>query len=428
MAFRMAMATVVIALVAGACGAGSGSVRAEAQREVEGGEPAAEQPPTNTAAGAGDLEVFEGLGVDNLSDGMLHLPDAPAGARIGDDSRCQDSGIAGDGGGEELIELAGDARALGSAVAFCFNQLEGPDRVIHSLVVRFPSTRLARRGFEIAVLGDILGYVGLGPASGPPMAEPEPLSSPGQDALRVAAVDESTVIIIWRDRNLIGAVEVQGGPDAGGDAVRLANMQRGRMVDPLPLRADIDDDLLVPLETADWEQRWLGLRFAPSGWPPMTLDYTHGGAGDGDGDSIQLDYSLARLDIVRSGGVLEPFGTVAQQLFGSCTVTEIVDLEGGQVALFGRHLTEDELGFGSTGIGGDELPSWTQPTEDEDCPAGEPNVWTAVAVFDDASMVLINPPGCYFCIPEPTTLRPYGGPEGLAVIANSLRPYPELPG
>jgi hypothetical protein len=63
-------------------------------------------------------------------DGMLlHLPDAPAGARIGDDSSCAE-GVSSEGGDDPYTQLASEAD---QAVTHCLNQ---PGRVVGAVSVQ----------------------------------------------------------------------------------------------------------------------------------------------------------------------------------------------------------------------------------------------------------------------------------------------------
>jgi hypothetical protein len=80
--------------------------------------------PALLLAGCGSPEPAAVPPVDaDVRDMMLHLPDEPPGARIGDDSSCG-TGISSEGGSDRFVAVALEVQSTSGGIEHCFNQLE----------------------------------------------------------------------------------------------------------------------------------------------------------------------------------------------------------------------------------------------------------------------------------------------------------------
>jgi hypothetical protein len=360
------------------------------------------------AAGPQDPAELDGM--------LLHLPDGPVGARIGDDSGCG-QGVSSEGGDDPYTQLATEA---GQAVIHCLNQLEPRDVFADSLVVSFPTAALASRAMTPDTFGAILRYHGLDCCNGEPVGPFKGVSDPGADTLEASSPTDSVALIGWRSGNTVGAVSVQhidGAAGALDEARRLAAVQDERMRSPVAV-PDIDDDRSVGLDATPFQAWWLGETFAPAGFPASELRLTRYGDG-----LLELDYDRIRIEIFEiaalpAGSVSEQILGVAGELFDSpCTVVEPIAIEFGRALLLGRFVPDEFFGTPSTGhTGWDELSG-------PDCPDGEPNVWMATIELDPDLLIRINAPLCYNCLNPPDPELPYQTPEGLQAVIGGLRQY-----
>jgi hypothetical protein len=348
---------------------------------------------------------------------LLHLPDAPAGARLGDDSHCGDS-LSTEGQSDPFLDLVDEAAG---AIVGCFTQLESADVFINSLVVTFPNDDLATRGIEATAFEGIVRYFGLGCCANELPDTFESISEPDASALQATTPSDAVAIIGWRLDNLIGAVSVlrtDGSPGALAEAQRLADVQADRMRSPVELPAAVDDDRLVGLQMAPFATWWLGDTFAPPGLPEAKLFTTYYRDG-----LAELDYTGIRIEIFDRSALAD--GTqpaeivgVADDLFDSpCTVRTPLDFSAGEAALLGRFVPAEffDLRPSTADSGWDRLNTG-------DCLVGEPNVWMAVVQLDRDVTLRVNAVICHACL-APVAASPYTQPDGLRTIVQGLVPF-----
>ena len=367
-------------------------------------------PSTMPAVVEIDATIIEGM--------VLHLSDAPDGARIGDDSQCG-SGISSEGDSDPFLDLVTET---GGAVVGCLNQLEAPTVFVQSAVVAFPDDVVATRALAPAVFDGIIRYYALGCCTDtlPPPAE---ASDDGFPVVRAVSVADTVAIVGWRWANVVGAIGVvhmDGSPGALADAERLAAVQDARMQSPAPVPETADDDRLVGLDMAPFRTWWLGTTYAPPGLPTMSLFATYYREG-----MAELDYAGIRIEVFdlaatppgsQSGQILG----VAQELFDSpCTVSVPVEHEDGEAQLLGRYVPEEFFGPPSQNDG---RVGWGALVDGE-CPIGDPNVWMATVTFDDGLLLRIDAPLCYNCLAPPDPERAYSQPDGLRAVIAGLVPY-----
>lgn len=364
------------------------------------------------STGAGPVDIDTG----SMAGMVLHLPDGPAGAVIGDDSHCGGT-VGGDGQRDALVDLAVEA---GGQIATCLVQLEAPDTVVDSLVLSYPSPEVARQAVSPDVLAAVVRSQGLDCCSADPVGDFAEAGGPGEEALLAVSAADSSAVLGWRSGSLIGVVSVlhlDGAPGAAREAARLGEVQQERMLHPAPLPDGIDDDRLVGLQRAGFTVWWVGETFAPIGLPPMPLVNSYAQEG-----MVELDYRGARIQAFDLGAV--PAGSEPDQMLGlatelfdsPCTVVEPID-GPGTALLLGRHLPEEYLVPPAGGM----RDGWGELTTG-DCPAGEPNVWMAT-VDVDGIHIRVNPPICYNCLAPPAPDRPFQASEGLRAIVAALEPY-----
>jgi hypothetical protein len=364
---------------------------------------------TTTVVPAFDLQQLDGM--------VLHLPDGPAGARIGDDSGCGD-GLSTEGRTDAFIDLVLED---GGEVVWCFDQLEAPDVSVESLVVSFPSEDLAIRAMDPGAFTGIARYYGLDCCNSDPIGSFVETDEPGEDALEATSDSDTTALIGWRSGALVGVVSVQRLDGASGaltEAHRLAAVQDGRMRSPVAVPVGADDDRLVGLESAPFRTWWLGETFAPPGLPPMELVATNSVDGLAEVDYGGIRIETFALDEIEEGSTQAQILGVAEELFDSpCTVTVPLEYPGGDAALLGRFVPD--LASGSSA----PLRSGWGALLDDVCPDGDPNVWMATVRHPNGTLVRINAPICYSCLLSPDPARPYQQPDGLRAVVDGLLPY-----
>ena len=349
---------------------------------------------------------------------VLHLSDAPDGARIGDDSQCG-SGIGSEGDSDPFLDIVIES---GGAVVGCLNQLEAPSVFVQSAVVAFPDDVIATRALEPAVFDGIIRYYALGCCTdgGPPAAE---AANDGFPSVLAMSEADTVAIVGWRWANVVGAIGVvhmDGAPGALADAERLTAVQHLRMQAPVLVPAGADDDRLVGLDAAPFRTWWLGETFAPSGFPDMSLFATYYRDG-----LAELDYAGIRIEVfdlgaIGSGSEPSQILGVAQELFDSpCTVSVPVESDHGDAQLLGRFAPDEYFGPPSQNGG---RVGWGTLVGGE-CPVGDPNVWMATVTSDDGLLLRINAPLCYNCLAPPDPERPYGQPDGLRAVIAGLVPF-----
>lgn len=418
----------VIAVLLVGCGASKevvSGVGAPTDSPIPTGQPTPESvasDPTITPPATEALPSPFGAQPDEATlDAMvLHLPDAPEGARIGDDSHCT-AGFGTDGDTNPFLDIVVE---LQGELAGCFNQLESPGVFIDSVVVAFPTEDHATRAITPEVFAGLAGYFGLGCCPEEGVDQLVAATGPGVAAVEATSVSDSVAVVGWRTGALIGAVSVwhtDNTPGALAAAQALAVIQDERMRNPVPVPDDIDDDRLVGLDTAPFRTWWLGEFFAPPGLPTMELLTTYSGGG-----LAELDYSGIRIEIfdlatVTDGSQPDQILGVAAELFDSpCTVTVPVDYPDGDAVLLGRAVPDEFLGAPP----GEFRESWGA-LDDDSCPEGEPNVWMATIDFDDGLLLRVNAPLCYNCLAPSDPAQPYSQPDGLRAVISGLMPYGE---
>lgn len=382
--------------------------------------PSSATPPVASTVAATDPEP-DSVPVDPaVLDGMLlHLPDAPEGGRIGDDSHCG-GGLSTEGGSDPFLDLVGES---GGAMIGCFNQLEAPTVFINSLVVAFPNDDLATRAISPAAFDGIVRYYGLGCCTDEAPGSVEVTTGLGVVGVQAVSDSDSVAIVGWRSGSLVGAISVLHMDRSAGaltDAQGLLVVQEARMRTPVPVPKDLDDDRLVELEAAPFQTWWLGDSFAPPGLPAMELFATYYRDG-----MAELDYAGVRVEIFNLAAI--PDGSVSAQILGvaddlfdsPCTVIVPLERPDGNAALLGRVVPDEFFGPPSQAQG---RIGWGSLDED-DCPEGEPNVWMATVQFGEDLLVRINPPLCYNCLSPPDRERPYNQPDGLRAVVAALTAY-----
>ncbi len=367
---------------------------------------------TGPTAGA----VVSPVDVELMSGMILHLPDGPDGARIGDDSHCG-GGLGTEGDSDAFLDLVSEASG---AIEGCFIQLEAAGTFVESLVVSFPSPELAQRALETDAFAGVVRYYGLDCCNADPIGELADAGGPGDESVVAVSAADTSAVLGWRTGALVGAVSVlhfDGAPGAATEAARLAEVQHERMLLPVAVPNDIDDDRLVGLEQATFIPWWVGETFAPPGFPPMELYMSY--AQDG---MIDLDYDGARIQVfdlaaVPSGSEPDQMLAVTAELFDSpCTVTESIDGPGTSM-LLGRHIPDEFFGPPA-----DDMRDGWGELATGDCPVGEPNVWMATVEIDDL-YIRVNPAFCYNCLLPPTPELPFRSPDGLRTIVAGLEPF-----
>ncbi|MDW3212728.1 MAG: hypothetical protein R8G01_01940 [Ilumatobacteraceae bacterium] len=351
-----------------------------------------------------------------MSGMILHLPDGPDGATIGDDSHCG-GGLGTEGDSDAFLDLVVEA---GGAIESCFIQLEAPETFVNSLVLSFPSEELAVRALTADGFAGVIRYYGLDCCNADPIGTLAEAVGPGAEAIGAASATDTSAVHGWRAGTLVGAVSVLQFDSSSGAAVeaaRLAGVQHERMLRPVAVPDGIDEDRLVGLEQATFIPWWVGGAFMPPGFPPMELyrSYTQDGM-------VDLDYDGARIQVfdlsaVPSGSEPDQMLAVTAELFDSpCTVTEPIEGPGTSL-LLGRHIPDEFFSPPADGM----RDGWGELTSGE-CPAGEPNVWMATVEVDDL-YIRVNPAFCYNCLSPPTPELPYRSPDGLRTIVAALEPF-----
>jgi hypothetical protein len=351
-----------------------------------------------------------------MSGMILHLPDGPEGATIGDDSHCG-GGLGTEGDSDAFLDLVVEA---GGAIEGCFIQLEAPEVFVGSPVLSFPSAELADRALTPDGFAGVIRYYGLDCCNADTVGTFAEVAGPGDEALAAASAADTSAVHGWREGALVGAVSVlrfDGTSGAAPEAARLAEVQHERMLRPVAVPDDIDEDRLVGLEQATFTPWWVDETFTPTGFPPMALymSYTEEGM-------VDLDYDGARIQVfdlsaVPPGSEPDQMLTVTAELFDSpCTVTEPIEGPGTSL-LLGRHIPDEFFGPPADGTrdGWGELAT-------SDCPAGEPNVWMAT-VEVDGLYIRVNPAFCYNCLIPPSPELPFRTPDGLRTIVAALEPF-----
>ncbi len=351
-----------------------------------------------------------------MSGMVLHLPDGPEGATVGDDSSCGGP-LSTEGGTDAFLDVVGNARG---GVTGCLVQLEAPDVFIDSVVVSFPSTDLARLAITTEGFTGLVRYYGLDCCNGEPLGALMPRRSPGDDTIAAASRADTSAIVGWRVGALIGAVAVirmDHGSGATSEAERLASIQHERMLHPLEVADDVDDDRLVGLDQATFTPWWIGSTFAPAGFAPIELYMSSYQPGMVDLDYLGVRIQVFDLNAVQPGSQPDQMLDVASELFDSpCTVTELI-AGPGEARLIGRYVPDEFFGPAPPG----QRTGWGQLNSD-DCPPGAPNVWMATVEVDHL-YIRINPPFCYNCLTGPNPDLPYQTPVGLKAIVATLEPY-----
>lgn len=284
----------------------------------------------------------------------------------------------------------------------------------------FPSQALAQHALTPDAFAGVVHYYGLDCCDGDPIGGFAEAGGPGDEALLAVSAADTSAVLGWRTGALVGAVSmrhVDGVSGAAAEVARLATVQHERMLRPVAVPEDIDDDRLVGLEQATFTAWWVGETFQPSGYPPMPLHMSHAQKGMAD-----LDYDGARIQVfdlaaVPSGSEPDQMLAVTAELFDSpCTVTE--SIEGpGKSMLLGRYIPDEYFGPPI----GEMRDGWGELTTG-DCPVGEPNVWMATVEVDDL-YISVNPAFCYNCLLPPTPELPFHTPGGLQTIVAALEPF-----
>jgi hypothetical protein len=377
------------------------------------GDPTESTSASSTVSAA---TVVGPAGAEGLSGMVLHLPDGPDGARVGDDSHCG-GGVGTEGDIDAFLDLVTEA---GGQIDGCFVQLEAPSTFVASVVLSFPTPELAQRAMTADALAGVVRYYGLDCCNADPIGEFVEVGGPGDEALLAVSVADTSAVLGWRTGSLVGAVSVLHVDDVSGaaiEAARLAEVQHARMLSPVPVPDDIDEDRLVGLEQAAFTPWWVGQTFTPPGFPPMDLYMSYAEEG-----MVDLDYDGARIQVfdlaaVPSGSDPDQTLAVTAELFDSpCTVTEAIDGPGTSL-LLGRHIPDEFFGPAADGM----RDGWGELVTG-DCPIGEPNVWMATVEVDDL-YIRVNPAFCYNCLLPPTPDVPYLTPAGLRTIVAALRPF-----
>ncbi len=356
------------------------------------------------------------VGAESMSGMLLHLPDGPDGATIGDDSHCG-GGVGTEGDSDAFLDLVTKA---GGEIEGCFIQLEAPESFVQSVVLSFPSQELAQRALRPDAFAGVVRYYGLDCCNADPIGEFAEADGPAGEALPAVSAADTSAVLGWRTGALVGAVSVlhfDDEPGAAADVARLAQVQHERMLRPVPVPDDIDDDRLVGLEQSTFTPWWVGETFTPPGFPPMELYSSY--ARDA---MVDLDYIGARIQVfdlaaVPSGSEPDQMLAVTAELFDSpCTVTESIDGPGRSL-LLGRHIPAKFFGPPAS-----EMRDGWGELATGDCPVGEPNVWMATVEIDDL-YIRVNPAFCYNCLLPPTPDLPFRTADGLRTIVAALEPF-----
>lgn len=215
--------------------------------------------------------------------------------------------------------------------------------------------------------------------------------------------------------------------EVGEGRTALRGCTGGQADGPKRLPVDTNDDLLVPLDSADYTPWWVGSEVTIPGLPSARLARAYGDGG-GSG-SLQLEYDSVgfagfRIHVVSPAAA--PIGSLGREVFDSpCAMSEPIEIANGTASLHSRFLPPEA--FGPPQIG-DGPPAWLS-TAAEGCPSGEPNTWMASAVLEGDVRVEVNPPLCYSCFSQPSAETPFAhSPTALKAIIERLVAYPNEPG
>lgn len=369
--------------------------------------------PADAVAGPTDPAVLAGM--------LLHLPDAPVGATVGDDSSCQGGGHSAEGDSDAFLDLVAQT---GNAIEGCFIQLEAPDLFVNSLVLSFPSVDSASKAMTPEAFDGVVRYYGLGCCNGESVGEPMEGAAPTGGTFEAVSASDTAAILVWRDGPVVGAVSVRrfdGETGALAEAHRLAAIQDERMRSPVALAADVDEDRLVGLQQAEFPAWWVGETFAPPGYPPTELYMSYSSTG-----MVDLDYQPAlRIELfdrsaIAPGSEPDQMLGVTDELFDSpCTVRKPINSPAGEATLLARHIPDEYMALGRADAAED---GWGGLL-DEQCPVGDPNLWMATVETTDGVLIRINGALCYLCLTPPDPDLPYRSPEGIRAVAAALQPF-----
>jgi hypothetical protein len=333
---------------------------------------------------------------------LLTLDDLPRGYRIGNDDGCGEVGT--EGASERVARFVVEERPR-----LCLRSLgrvwaprDGPGAVF-SGAMAFRDERGARRG--LGEIGELVRYLGI--TAGEPRAAEAPVGEEtiAFDAGRRPGGKGSGVA--WRDEARVGFTIVEGAESDAADALRLARVQRARMVgETAPPQAEMDDrEVALDDPALRLPVYWLGRSFRPgNGLPELRLydalvgELPYPGASPGQG--VKIDYERGvTLDLFEPAAWQRVRRTkLGRLVWGSpCARSRRIELRGGYALI--------HAGYGVEPGGR--------------CPSAPPDRYVAHVYFDGV-VVVVNMAYCYMCAPRPQEPDPYDSDKGMAAIARGL--------
>jgi hypothetical protein len=327
-----------------------------------------------------------------LEAATLRLADLPAGFRYGDDRGCGEVGTT-EGSVPELDDFIIETRPRACFGEFSRAYGGEPGQVLTALFL-FESDADAERAWERRE--QLFGsYGSIFITSERPRGEFVEFDSRG---LNDPGVGET-----WRDGRLVVAVYEEGltGDRGRWFARDLAERQRRRIDSPSEPDRKQEDDREIGLDdpAIAVPVYWLGLEFAPEGFPPLELYRGDHLGGDGPGNEVKIDYQGERasvtLDVWKSTD-WRTFKTtrLGKMIWsGPCARRSDLEVEGGRAEIYGGYSKGCE---------------------------GEPDHWLA-HVYYPKVVVAVNMSYCYMCGGRPPT-DPYNSREGVEAVVRGLTP------
>lgn len=322
----------------------------------------------------------------------LRLADLPEGFVRGDDSGC--GGTATTEGGEPVV----DDFLIETRPELCSGDFSrswgGRPQGVRTVIFRFESEEQARRAWELRKL--LLGaYNGVFLTSEHP-GEGEAVTF-DSSGLNHPGAGEA-----WRDGRLLVAVYAEGvggGPDREFIG-EIADKQRSRIESPSePSKPEDDREIGLDDPAIAVPVYWLGLEFAPEGFPKLELYRGDNlGGGHGPGAEVKINYTGAKssttLDLWEPEGWEQFKKTRLGRISWDRPCTRRIRLEvpDGRAEIYGGY---------SRGC------------------SGEPDHWLAHVYYQDV-VVAVNMAYCYMCGGRAPT-DPYNSQEGVEAVVKGLR-------
>jgi hypothetical protein len=256
-------------------------------------------------AGAAAPKGPTGELVAGAEERVLRLGDLPPGYQIGDDSAC--GPLDPEGGSRADVKWV--VRYWPEGCTFQYERLfrvpglEPDPPLVEAQVTVTPNEPAAKTGFKLVtteIAGKGNGYRGV--RSAPAIGDDARLFR--SDNVNVGGrPSRHGSLLAWREGKLIASVLVAGLAPAANDriALRLAQVQQGRIEAPAPYTEEEQDDTEVSLDDPALKVPvyWVGPSFEPSGLAPAALSeaFTFAASREGPpGEKVSLWYEGFTVD------------------------------------------------------------------------------------------------------------------------------------